>query len=70
MVTTSGVLFHIDFGHFLGNIKTFLVRNNPLHILIIIIILMSPIEGNEPRESSICTDTRLRICHGEEGKLI
>ena len=27
MVTTSGVLFHIDFGHFLGNIKTFLVRD-------------------------------------------
>ncbi|KAL5517410.1 hypothetical protein EMCRGX_G002951 [Ephydatia muelleri] len=27
MVTTSGVLFHIDFGHFLGNIKTFLGMN-------------------------------------------
>ena len=27
MVTTGGKLFHIDFGHFLGNTKAFLVRN-------------------------------------------
>jgi len=26
MVTTSGNLFHIDFGHFLGNIKHFMVH--------------------------------------------
>lgn len=26
MITTSGNLFHIDFGHFLGNIKYFLVK--------------------------------------------
>ena len=26
MVTTSGNLFHIDFGHFLGNIKYYMVR--------------------------------------------
>ena len=26
MVTTSGNLFHIDFGHFLGNQKKFMVR--------------------------------------------
>ena len=25
MVTTSGNLFHIDFGHFLGNVKHFMV---------------------------------------------
>ena len=25
MVTTSGNLFHIDFGHFLGNIKYYMV---------------------------------------------
>ena len=30
MVTTSGNLFHIDFGHFLGNKKEFLVWNWPL----------------------------------------
>ena len=28
MVTTSGNLFHIDFGHFLGNIKYIMVPNN------------------------------------------
>ncbi len=27
MVTTSGNLFHIDFGHFLGNIKYFMVHS-------------------------------------------
>ena len=26
MVTTSGNLFHIDFGHFLGNIKYYMVH--------------------------------------------
>ena len=25
MITTAGNLFHIDFGHFLGNIKHFMV---------------------------------------------
>jgi len=30
MVTTSGNLFHIDFGHFLGNIKYFMVYNTSL----------------------------------------
>ena len=28
MVTTSGNLFHIDFGHFLGNIKYIMVSDN------------------------------------------
>ena len=28
MVTTSGNLFHIDFGHFLGNIKYIMVQNH------------------------------------------
>ena len=27
MVTTSGNLFHIDFGHFLGNVKHFMVTH-------------------------------------------
>ena len=27
MVTTSGNLFHIDFGHFLGNIKYYMVSS-------------------------------------------
>ena len=27
MVTTNGNLFHIDFGHFLGNTKAFLVSS-------------------------------------------
>ena len=27
MITTEGNLFHIDFGHFLGNIKYFMVNN-------------------------------------------
>ena len=30
MVTTSGNLFHIDFGHFLGNIKYCMVRTYEL----------------------------------------
>ena len=31
MVTTSGNLFHIDFGHFLGNVKYFMVSYQQCH---------------------------------------
>lgn len=31
MVTTSGNLFHIDFGHFLGNKKYIMVRGGVDH---------------------------------------
>ena len=39
MVTTSGNLFHIDFGHFLGNIKYFMVYNTSLVCNYIAIII-------------------------------
>ena len=40
MITTSGNLFHIDFGHFLGNIKYFLVKEKQYIYYIIFICLI------------------------------
>ncbi len=37
MITTSGNLFHIDFGHFLGNIKHFMVISIYTRVLMCII---------------------------------
>ena len=36
MVTTNGNLFHIDFGHFLGNTKAFLVSSTDIKMKILI----------------------------------
>ena len=41
MVTTNGNLFHIDFGHFLGNTKAFLVSSTDIKMKILINKLMS-----------------------------
>ena len=39
MVTTSGNLFHIDFGHFLGNVKYFMVSHG-CNCLVQLVILL------------------------------
>ena len=40
MVTTTGNLFHIDFGHFLGNVKYFKVSLPELNSLIYVLLLL------------------------------
>lgn len=54
MLTDSGCLFHIDFGHFLGNTKTFMVRNSHRALLL---YSRDYISGIQTREGTICSNT-------------
>ena len=57
MVTTSGNLFHIDFGHFLGNVKYFMVSYQQCH---------KNNAENQVRVASVCPHT---LCDGRRDSL-